>query len=149
EERDTSLRPNELSIIFRSMPTEPLEPPKRSRYFHNWLSLTGFVVALGGLFAFLLLFAIDLFAHHGNPYMGILAYVIAPGFMIFGLVLGGMGAWIHRRHLRKSSPQPVPHVLTIDLSRPKDKKVMAAFLGGGVLFLLLTAIGSNRTYHYT
>ena len=54
------------------------------RLWRNWLSFAGGVVALGSFFAFLLLFSIDLFAHNSNPYMGILAYVIAPGFLFFG-----------------------------------------------------------------
>jgi nitrate/TMAO reductase-like tetraheme cytochrome c subunit len=131
------------------MATEPPNPPNRLHYFRNWLSLSGLVIAVGSLFAFLLLFAIDLFAHHGNPYMGILAYVVAPAFLFLGLFLAGLGVWIQRRHLLKVSPQLVPHALTVDLSRPRDKKMLVAFIAGSVVFLLLTAIGSNRTYHYT
>ena len=107
------------------------------------------MIALGSLFAFLLLFAIDLFAHHANPYMGILAYVVAPGFLFLGLFLTALGIWIQRRLLRKVSPQSAPHALTIDLSRPRDKKRLVIFVVCSVVFLLLTAIGSNRTYHYT
>ena len=43
------------------------------------------IISAGGLFAFILLFAIDTFAHNGNPYMGLLAYVIAPGFILTDL----------------------------------------------------------------
>jgi nitrate/TMAO reductase-like tetraheme cytochrome c subunit len=130
------------------MTTEPA-PPRKARFFQNWLSLAGGIVALGSLFAFLLLFAIDLFAHHGNPYMGILAYVVAPGFFFLGLFLILLGRWIQRRHLRKAAPGAESHALVIDLSRARDKKVLAGFVIGAVGFLLLTAIGSNRTYHYT
>ena len=117
--------------------------------FRNWLSLAGAIVATGSLFAFLLLFAIDLFAHQGNPYMGILAYVVAPGFLFLGLFLIGLGAWLHRRHLRKAAPGSPPPRFVIDLSRARDKRVLGLFALGGIAFLLLTAVGSNRTYHYT
>ena len=130
------------------MITGPSNKSWRS-HFNNWLSLAGFVISAGGLFAFLLLFAIDLFAHHGNPYMGILAYVVAPGFFFLGFFLALLGAWIHRRHFRNSTPDTRPHVLTVDLSRRRDRRVLAAFIAGAVVFLLVTAIGSNRTYHYT
>src|SRR5687768_6820361 len=129
------------------MTTEPSRP-KRTGYFRNWLSLAGGIVALGSLFAFLLLFAIDLFAHQGNPYMGILAYVVAPGFMMLGAAIAAAGAWLHRRNVRRTGSVREHH-LTIDLSRPRDRKVLAGFLAGSIGFLLLTAIGSNRTYHYT
>jgi hypothetical protein len=129
--------------------TNKRSSPGRTGVFRNWLSLAGAVVALGSLFAFLLLFAIDLFAHHGNPYMGILAYVVAPGFLFLGLFLIVLGRWIHRRHLHKAAHGTKEHPLVIDLSRARDKRLLAVFAAGAVVFLLLTAIGSNRTYHYT
>jgi len=122
---------------------------RRPPFLRNWLSAAGFVIALGSLFAFLLLFAIDLFAHHGNPYMGILAYVVAPGFLFLGTFLIFLGKWIERRHARKPEAAGRPHALTIDLSRRRDRRALGGFVAGAILFLLLTAIGSNRTYHYT
>jgi nitrate/TMAO reductase-like tetraheme cytochrome c subunit len=122
---------------------------KGMRYLRNWLSLAGLVVLIGSLFAFLLLFAIDFFAPHSNPYLGILMYVVAPGFAVLGAFFITLGALVDRRHLRRSSPTALPHVLHIDLSRPRDRRVLAGFIAGTVLFLLLTAIGSKGTYHYT
>ena len=63
------------------MSDEPRIDHARPRLLRNWLSLAGAVLSASAFFAFLLLFAIDLFAHNGNPYMGILAYVVAPGFL--------------------------------------------------------------------
>src|SRR6185503_3384413 len=130
------------------MATEPPNP-SGSQYIRNWLSLTGLVIAIGSLFAFLLLFVIDLFAQHANPYMGILAYLVAPGFLFLGLFLTGLGVWIERRHRRRVSPQQAPHALTIDLSRPRDKKMLAGFVAVSAVFLLLTAHGSTTTNYYT
>ncbi len=128
-----------------------MSPPrlKLASYLRNWLSLAGAIILIGSLFAFLLLFALDLFAAHSNPYLGILTYVIAPGFFFLGLFFIVLGALVDRRHLRRSSPTAFPHVLHIDLTRPRDRRVLAGFIIGTVLFLLLTAIGSTRTYHYT
>lgn len=114
--------------------------------YRNWVSLSGAVVATGSLFSFILLFAIDLVAHHGNPYMGILAYVVSPVFFAIGLFLLALGAWIHRRRVRVGAQT---HSFTIDLSRPKDKRAFAGFVAGTVVFLLASAMGSYNTYHYT
>ncbi|HQX62081.1 MAG TPA: DUF5911 domain-containing protein, partial [Thermomicrobiales bacterium] len=76
---------------------------------------SGAIIAAGSIFAFLLLFAIDLFAHHGNPYMGILAYVVAPAFLFLGLFLIFVGIWLQRRHARLSAPGTVSP-LVINLS---------------------------------
>jgi hypothetical protein len=44
-----------------------LGPPAKTRHLRNWLSFAGGVVALGSLFVFFLLFAIDRFSNNGNP----------------------------------------------------------------------------------
>jgi nitrate/TMAO reductase-like tetraheme cytochrome c subunit len=131
------------------MSNEAHKSPKRLVQFRNWISLSGAVIATGSLFAFLLLFANDLIAEHSNPYVGILAYVVAPGFLVLGLALIAVGVWRHHRRLRKMTPGTLPQALIIDLSRPRDQKVAAVFVACSVFFLLLTAIGSQRTYHYT
>ena len=69
-------------------------------HYRNWLSLAGLIISGGGLFAFLLLFAIDTFGSHSNPYMGILAYIVAPGFMFLGMFIGGMGIYVQCRNAR-------------------------------------------------
>ena len=123
--------------------------PKRTQYLRNWLSLAGLIILIGSIFAFLLLFAIDAFVPHRNPYLGILMYVVAPGFGVLGAFFIILGVLVDRRHLRRSTPEALPHVLHIDLSRPRDRRVLAGFVAGSVFFLLLTAIGSKATYHYS
>src|SRR5579859_6503723 len=119
----------------------------RGQQYRNWVSLSGFAVATGSFFAFLLLFAMDLSSHHGNAYMGILAYIVAPAFLALGIVLIALGAGLHRRLLRKS--QTDAPTFMIDLSRPRDRKALVGFIAGTLTFLLATALGSYNTYHYT
>jgi nitrate/TMAO reductase-like tetraheme cytochrome c subunit len=129
--------------------TDPGQPaPKVARQFLNWVSLSGVVIAFGSLFSFLLLFAIDLFAPHANPYMGILTYIVAPMFFALGMLLLGLGAWIHRRKARRSKSGTLDPFV-IDLSRPRDKKALIGFIAGTVVFALASALGSYNTYHYT
>jgi len=128
------------------MPDPSKPAPVRGEQYRNWVSLSGAVVGTGSLFSFLLLFAIDVFAHGRNPYMGILAYVVAPSFFFLGLILFTLGAWIHRRRTRRGL---LPHAFTIDLSRRRDKRIALAFVIGAVGFLLASAMGSYNTYHYT
>ena len=128
------------------MNDEKSSNPIYPRLVRNWLSLAGLILAIGSFFAFVLLFAIDLMAKHGNPYMGILTYVVAPGFLFMGMSLIIGGVVLHRWHLRKGGPGAPPPRLTIDLARPQDKKLLAGFLVGTPVFLLLTAFGSHRTY---
>src|SRR5215472_12762730 len=99
---------------------EALGPaPSRSfrRHFQNWISWAGMVLAAAALFAFVLLFAIDLFATAKNPYVGILGYVVAPFFFILGVALTFLGAILHRREERRAAKVEEKHrILQIDLS---------------------------------
>jgi nitrate/TMAO reductase-like tetraheme cytochrome c subunit len=118
----------------------------RTSLLRNWVSLTGGVIAIGSLFSFLLLFILDAAAHLANPYIGILTYIVAPGFLITGLLLAGLGVLWHHRHLKATVPAPA---LQIDLSRPRDRRVLALFIAGSVCFLLISAVGSYKTYQFT
>jgi len=117
--------------------------------FRNWISWTGLVLAASALFAFCLLFAIDLFAGHRNPYVGILGDVVAPFFFLAGLLIALLGALLHWRRERRALRAATPLTLKIDLSRPRDRKILALFAAASVIFLFVTAVGSYQTYHYT
>ncbi len=123
------------------------KPPPRPSLLRNWMSLTGLVIVIGSLFSFLLLFMLDTLAHFANPYIGILTYIVAPGFLIFGLLLTAIGALRERRKLGGAGGLLPPMV--VDLSRPRDRKRMAVFILGSLIFLLLSAIGSYHTYHFS
>jgi nitrate/TMAO reductase-like tetraheme cytochrome c subunit len=130
-----------------SNPADSTTPSPRSSIFRNWISLTGFVVMIGSLFSFVLLFLMDTMAHISNPYVGILTYLVAPGFLMMGLFLVVVGAWLRHRQLVKEVGSFA--LLRIDLARPRDRKVLGVFLVGSVLFLLVSAFGSYQSYHFT
>lgn len=120
----------------------------RFNRLRNWLSLAGMVLCVSAAFAFILLFAVDLFATHANPYMGILAYVVAPMFFFMGLALVLGGYFLESRRIRKGVPRKEnAFVLNVDLSRKRDRRLMVGFVGGSLGFLMLTAFGSYETYH--
>ena len=113
--------------------SEEKNPPKRTRHLRNWLTYAGAVVALGSFFAFLLLFAIDLFSRTSNPYLGILAYVIAPGFLFLGLGMAALGAWFRHRSEKKSGVANGHGFLSIDFSRTEDRKKLRIFVVGSLI----------------
>ncbi len=127
----------------------PSPAPRNRSPFENWISLSGTVVAAGSFFAFIFLFAIQTFTGDRNQYLGILTFVVAPVFLITGLLAIGIGWIVHRRRLARTDPGTPPALLTVDLSRPRDRRNFILFLGGAFVFLLLTAFGSYETFHYT
>jgi nitrate/TMAO reductase-like tetraheme cytochrome c subunit len=128
-------------------PTTTPGPTRRSSVFRNWLSLWGLVVIVGSLFSFVLLFLMSVMAHVSNPYVGILTYLVAPAFLVIGLITAVLGAWrSHRQIVKAAGPFPP---LRIDLTRPRDRRIFGLFLAGGVAFLLVSAVGSYQSYHFT
>jgi hypothetical protein len=85
--------------------------PRRSIIWRNWVSLAGLVIATGSLFSFLLLFVLDSIAHFANPYIGVLTYLVAPGFLVVGLTLAGIGTLWHRHRLRVERRDEDTHLI--------------------------------------
>ena len=121
---------------------------RRLSAFRNWLSLTGLLVVVGAVFSFLLLFVLDLVAHFSNPYIGVLTYLVTPVFIVIGLTLACAGALWEWRRMKKAGMAAAPGLL-IDLSRLRDRRILVIFLVCGTAFLLLAAMGSYHTYHFT
>jgi nitrate/TMAO reductase-like tetraheme cytochrome c subunit len=115
--------------------------------FRSWLSLAGVVLAVASLFSFLLLFLLDSLSHFSNPYIGILTYLVAPSFLFLGIFVSVLSL-VWRRWREKKTGGLVPK-FQIDLSRPRDRRFLGVFLTGTVLFLLISAVLSYHTYHYT
>jgi len=124
---------------------------KQSRlfYFNNWISLAGLIVSIGSAFSFAFLFAMDLFGGGGNAYLGILTYIAAPGFFIIGLAMMLIGWILYRRQVLKSKEGVAGLTFSLNLSNPAERKKFLFFSGATCVFLILSAIGSYKTYHVT
>ncbi len=125
------MQPEERSIL-----------PRPPRPLYNWISLIGAVFAVGSVFAFALLFAIESFLPHSNPYVGLLVYVVSPACFFAGILLILVGVWAQRFKIASER-------LHIDLSRARDRKLLVGFALCALMFLLATAFGSYQTYQYT
>src|SRR4051812_37927001 len=122
--------------------------PKPRSDFNNWISAIGGVIAIGALFSFALLAWIDFTKDAKNPYLGILTYLVAPGFLIAGLGLAFFGAWAQRRWRIKHAAT-MPDKWRLDFSNPAQRRMMILFGAGAVGFIMLSAFGSYQTYHYS
>jgi nitrate/TMAO reductase-like tetraheme cytochrome c subunit len=131
-----------------SVPAPEIRSPLKPRSsFNNWISAVGAIVATGALFSFAFLVWMDFSQREKNPYLGILTYLIAPAFLIAGIFLVLLGAWMQRRYAIKHASRPDRWQL--DFGDPRQRRVLASFAVGGVLFLMLSAFGSYQTYHYS
>jgi hypothetical protein len=116
--------------------------------FYNPLTLVGAAVAVVsfGLIVFLML--LETVATRQKPYMGVVAFVILPGFLITGLTLIAAGVLReYRRNRQKTSEERSLPI--INLNDPKSITVFTVFSVGTILLLMFTAFGSFKAYEYT
>ncbi len=124
-------------------------PPRAPSLLDNWLSLIGIILAASSFFAAVCLIALDAFRGFRNPYMGILTYLVTPGFLVAGLLIIAVGTLWERRRRRRLRPGEVPRYPRLDLNVPRQRNTFVAVAVATFLFLVLTALGSYRTYQFT
>jgi len=131
-----------------NLPNPPEEDMKLSSLLRNYVSLIGLAMAIVAMANIIFLFLIDLISTQPSPYIGIFAYMIMPGFLVFGLVLIPLGMWWERSRRRRQLPG-LPKFPKIDLNNPSQRSSIAFVFSFVVLFVILSAVGSYRGYEYT
>ncbi|MGA2692860.1 MAG: NapC/NirT family cytochrome c, partial [Opitutaceae bacterium] len=129
-------------------PAPAPRPAARRSHFNNWITAIGAVVAVGALFSFALLVWMDFTQGDRNPYLGIFTYIVAPAFLITGLVLVFFGAWAQRRWAIKHAAT-TPDRWRLDLKNPAQRVYFGIFGLGALGFIMLSAFGSYQTYLYS
>jgi nitrate/TMAO reductase-like tetraheme cytochrome c subunit len=122
--------------------------PATNRLIRNPISLIGLALAAVAFVNIVFLFAIDVLSAHPSPYVGILAYMVAPGFLVLGLILIPAGMWFeHRRRLQAAGA--AVQFPKLDLSNPAQRSSVAFVLSFVVIFALMSAVGSYKAYEFT
>ena len=123
-------------------------PPVSVKLYKNPISLVGMALAAVAFANILFLFFLDAFSHIPSPYVGILAYMVAPAIMIVGLIMIPIGMVIERRRRLREAGHP-PHFARLDLNNPAQRSAMAFVLSFVVIFALMSAVGSYKAYEFT
>lgn len=116
------------------------------RFFHvatrNPFSLLGVALTSSSAVLILALLGMErVVGHGGNPYLGILSYVILPGIFFLGLLLIPVGVhWERRRRARGVTTELFP---VLDLNKATTRRLVLTFL---VLTLANIMILSGATY---
>jgi NapC/NirT cytochrome c family protein len=90
----------------------------------NLISLIGVVLATSLFSTMVVLYLVDFYGLHGNPYVGIVAYLILPGIFLIGLILIPIGMLLkhHREVLARTLPEKYPKV---DFNLPEIRRVFS------------------------
>jgi len=115
---------------------------------YNWISLWGAVLAIITLFMIIFLFIVSLFHAGGQTYLGLVIYLVLPGFLVLGLLLIPLGMWIKsKRDLRLGiKEKKLPFV---DLNIKSHRNAFMIFTIGTIFFLLISAVGSYEAFNFT
>lgn len=111
----------------------------------NPVSLAGVALALVSLGNIFLFSLIGFIAERPSPYIGILAYMVAPAFLICALFLIAAGAW---RERRKQAGE-VALYPRIDLNDPGQRSAVMSFGAFVLVFVMLSGVGSYKAYEFT
>ena len=133
------------------METEPTPPPpqearhKLRMLLRNPVSLAGMALAIVSLANIFLFVLIDQIATKASPYIGILAYMVSPAFLVFGLLLMLAGILIERR----KKVAPTAFYPSIDLNDPAQRSAVISFMTFLVVFVMVSVAGSYKAYEFT
>ena len=120
---------------------QAVEPWHRLRMLlRDPISLAGValvLVSLANIFFFVL---VDAIASKPSPYIGILAYTVAPGFLVLGLLLMGAGILVERRR-KTPATNFYPR---IDLNDATQRSAVLSFTTFLLVFLMISAAGSYK-----
>ncbi len=114
---------------------------------YNTISIIGAALAAVVFACILFFLSIELFIENAPPYLGIITFVILPGFLILGLLLIPIGMW--REHRRRTRSEEAPSLPSVDLNIPHHRRGLVIFIAVTTVFLLFTGFGSYQAYEYS
>ena len=123
-------------------------PPVSQNLIRNPISLIGLALAGVAVANIVLLVLIDVLASRSSPYIGVLAYMVAPAFLVLGLILVPIGMVVERRRRLRAVGVP-PHFPSLDLNNPAQRSTFAFLLSFVVIFALVSSVGSYKAYEFT
>jgi nitrate/TMAO reductase-like tetraheme cytochrome c subunit len=127
-------------------PSVASEPWHRSRMLlRNPISLAGVALGIVSVANIFIFFLIDQIASKPSPYIGILAYMVAPGFLILSLLLMLIGVLLERR----KRSEPSAFYPKIDLNDPTQRGAIISFTTFLLVFVVISAAGSYKAYEFT
>lgn len=121
---------------------------KLPKVFYNPVSIFGGSVASISFGLILFLMILETISESPKPYVGIIAFVILPIFLIIGIFIFFYGAIRERKNIKKGLKSEYEFPV-IDLNDEHQRRAIIFFSIAGILLLLFSAFGSYKAYEYT
>ncbi|MEJ2494741.1 MAG: NapC/NirT family cytochrome c [Ignavibacteriaceae bacterium] len=96
----------------------------------------------------LFLTILEYLAPQPKPYMGIITFIILPGFLLIGVFFIFFGIIRERTRLKKGIERK-HRLLIINFNDPRQRRMVISFSIGVILLLFFSAFGSYKAYEFT
>ena len=114
----------------------------------NLTSLIGTALALSSLILIVSLFVIQQLGYEGDPYLGILTFLILPMLCILGLLMIPVGNLLWRRKVRKTpAGESTPALPVFDLNSAKTRKWLLVFISITTVNVVVLASATYKGIH--
>lgn len=130
-------------------PEETTQGLKLPRTVHNTISYFGALLAILGVFGFLLLVGLEFMTHTSGAYSGLIQFMVLPPIVIAGLLLIPFGMMLEWRHRKRTGEASLPRLPQIDLNISRHRNAAAIFVFGSVFVGAFILAASYEGYHYT
>ena len=107
------------------------------------VGLLGCALTTASALLILTLFALEIVGLHGNPYVGILAYLILPGVFLLGLALIPLGVRRQRRRAARLD-RDISAFPVIDLNRDRTRNLVLTFFVLTLANLVILAVATYK-----
>jgi nitrate/TMAO reductase-like tetraheme cytochrome c subunit len=121
---------------------------KMPKNAYNWITITGFLLAVNSLIAIILLFLFSLLSSESNPYMGLFTFIVSPAFMVLGLLMIPIGIWNKQRKMKGKQPAKQNWPI-LDMNNKIQRTTIIRISIITFVLLIATAMGSYQAFHYT
>ena len=122
-----------------------MQMPKNA---YNWITITGFLIAVNSLIVIILLFLFSLLQKESNPYMGLFTFIVSPAFMVLGLLLIPIGMLNKQRKMKGKLPTKQNWPI-LDMNNKIQRTAIVRISIITLVLLVATAMGSYQAFHYS
>jgi hypothetical protein len=125
-----------------------MSPQSRFRHVRNPLTLFGIWLTTVAAILFLVVFFADLFGLVNNPYLGILFFLVLPGFFVVGLLLIPVGIYFSRRREQRGQGRADYQWPVWDFNVGSYRRAAAIILGATLVNVLVISLAAYRGIEY-
>jgi nitrate/TMAO reductase-like tetraheme cytochrome c subunit len=118
--------------------------PAHKGLYRNWMTYFGGIVTLVGVLLVAFFVLLEFSLKHPSPYIGIFTFVVFPGVILFGVLVGLLGMRMEALRRRKSGATEALPYPALDLNDPSQRtKFGIGVVVSAVLLVVLSFTGYN------